>query len=455
MAVTPLEVTTKADEGSDHGRSFWPDRWWALMERRIGVIPIPVYLALVALIAVLVITKSVPSEISVAIAVMALFGFTLAEIGKRLPVLRHIGAAAIFATFIPSYLAYHHAIPPELLKTVTDFTKGTNFLYLYITFIIVGSILGMDRHVLLKSFAKIFLPLAAGSVVAAIVGTLVGMGMGIDANRAFFLIIVPIMAGGVGEGAIPLSVGYAEILHRSQGDLFAEVLPPVMLGSLTAILLSGLLNFVGKKFPSLTGEGHLQPGEHDDVHLAPGDISTDPVVVTDLAAAGMTAIALYVGGLVCHKLFGIPGPVAMLFLAVAAKLAHAVSPKLQDGAYFIYKFFSAAVTYPLLFAIGITMTPWNKLVAAFNFAYVVTIFCTVASLMATGFIVGRWLRMYPIETAIINAAHSGQGGTGDVAILTAANRMQLMPFAQVATRIGGAITVTVTLIALARLGWIL
>jgi malate:Na+ symporter len=59
--------------------------------------------------------------------------------------------------------------------------------------------------------------------------------------------------------------------------------------------------------------------------------------------------------------------------------------------------------------------------------------------------------MYPIETAIVNACHSGQGGTRDVAILTAANRMQLMPFAQIATRIGGAIVVTLTLIALTRL----
>ena len=76
--------------------------------------------------------------------------------------------------------------------------------------------------------------------------------------------------------------------------------------------------------------------------------------------------------------------------------------------------------------------------AAFHPANIITIFATVSTLVATGFIVGRWLKMYPIESAIINATHSGKGGTGDVAILTAANRMMLMPFAQVATRIGGA-----------------
>ena len=89
--------------------------------------------------------------------------------------------------------------------------------------------------------------------------------------------------------------------------------------------------------------------------------------------------------------------------------------------------------------------------AAFNLPNVITIVSTVATLMATGALVGRWLNMYPIEAAIINACHSGQGGTGDVAILTAANRMQLMPFAQIATRIGGAITVTSVLIVLSRL----
>src|SRR5438045_7372375 len=96
------------------------------------------------------------------------------------------------------------------------------------------------------------------------------------------------------------------------------------------------------------------------------------------------------------------------------------------------------------------MPPWDKLMAAFNRASLITIVSTVVTLMATGAIVGRWLNMYPIETAIVNACHSGQGGTGDVAILTAANRMTLMPFAQIATRIGGAVTVTIVLIVLAR-----
>jgi Na+/citrate or Na+/malate symporter len=142
----------------------------------------------------------------------------------------------------------------------------------------------------------------------------------------------------------------------------------------------------------------------------------------------------------------------MLVIAVFLKLARAVSPSLQVGAFHVYKFFSTAVTYPLLFAIGVSLTPWDKLVAAFTLPYVITIFSTVATIMTTAFFIGGWLKMYPIDTAIVTACHSGQGGTGDVAILTAANRMQLMPFAQIATRIGGATTVTAVLIVLTQIG---
>jgi CCS family citrate carrier protein len=401
--------------------------------------------------AVFVHVGKVPSDILMNIAVLTTGGFLCAEIGKRLPVLKNLGFAAIFATFVPSFLVYAHVLPKPLTESISKFTEDSNFLYLFIASIIVGSILGMDRRVLVQGFVKIFVPLITGSAVAFVVGCSVGTALGLGFKHTLFKIVVPIMAGGVGEGAIPLSVGYAQFSHQPQGELFAEVLPAVMMGSLTAIVLSGILNFVGKRYPSLTGEGALQPGEHD-VHLTGEDavkVRPDPQAV---GAAVVMVVTLFLLGSLTQTLWKWPGPVVMLALAVAMKLGRVASPKLEQGAYANYQFFSACVTYPLLFAIGVAKTPWEKLMAAFNLPTVVTIVSTVVALMATGFVVARFVKMYPIEAAIVNATHSGQGGTGDVAILTAANRMQLMPFAQIATRIGGAITVTVALIAFAKMG---
>jgi malate:Na+ symporter len=47
--------------------------------------------------------------------------------------------------------------------------------------VIVDSIFGMDRQVLIKGFLKIFVPLWFGSVVAGAVGTLVGVALGLGA----------------------------------------------------------------------------------------------------------------------------------------------------------------------------------------------------------------------------------------------------------------------------------
>jgi len=122
-----------------------------------------------------------------------------------------------------------------MLKPNGEYTKASNVRYLFIAVIILGSIFGMDRQVLVKSFLKIFVPHAAGTV-AATVGTLIGVALGLGAYQTFFFIVIPIMAGGVGEGAIPLSIGYSEILHHEQGGLFPHVLPPIMLGSMTPSL---------------------------------------------------------------------------------------------------------------------------------------------------------------------------------------------------------------------------
>ncbi len=421
--------------------------WWKIVDLRIGIVPLPVFVGLIGLILAFVQTGDVPSDILMSMAVLAVGGFACAELGHRLPLLKHIGAAAIFATFIPSYLAYAQLIPAPVVQSVVSFTRSSNFLYLFISSIIVGSILGMDRHVLIAGFLKIFVPLAAGSVAAAAAGTLVGTLLGLGTMHTFFFIVVPIMAGGVGEGAIPLSVGYGSILH--QGGFVALVLPPVMLGSLFAIILAGVLNFVGKRYPQLTGEGRLQPGEAEDAVVAEQKPGTAPDIATVGAAAVMT-VTLYLVGVLAQRYWSWPAPVVMLFAVVAIKLLHLASPKLEQGAFVVYRFFAVAVTYPLLFAIGVTMTPWDKLVSALAPANLITIFVTVLTMIVTGFACAKFLKMYPVDTAIVSACRCGQGGTGDVAILTAANRLQLMPFAQIGTRIGGALTVILALIAMAH-----
>jgi malate:Na+ symporter len=426
--------------------------WWRFMDLRMGIVPVPVGIVAVAVTAAFVRLGAAPSDILMNIVVLSVGGFFCAEIGKRTPGLKNLGLAAILATFLPSYLVYARLLPGALIKSITAFTDNSNFLYLFIAAIIVGSILGMDRRVLITGFVKIFVPLAVGSLVATAVGCAVGTALGLGLSHTFFKVVAPIMAGGVGEGAIPLTIGYAQFSHQPQGALFAEVLPAVMLGSLTAILFAGMLNAIGKRYPGLTGEGRLQPGEQDDEPFAAPDAPRAAVSAADVGAALVMAVTLYLAGALAQRLWGWPGPVVMLALAVAMKFARVASPRLERGAFANFQFFSTAVTYPLLFAIGVAKTPWEKLMGAFNLPTLTTLVVTVATLMGTGFITARFIGLYPIDTAIVTACHSGQGGTGDVAILTAGNRMQLMPFAQIATRIGGAIMVTLTLVLFARMG---
>ncbi|MBG2655623.1 2-hydroxycarboxylate transporter family protein [Klebsiella oxytoca] len=424
-------------------------RWWHILDNwKVGIIPLPLFLLAGGLIALDCLGGKLPSDIVVMVATLAFFGFACGEFGKRLPVLGKLGAAAICATFIPSALVHYGLLPEVVVESTTKFYKSTNILYLYICCIIVGSIMSMNRTTLIQGFLRIFFPMLCGEIVGMVVGVGVGTALGLEPFQVFFFIVLPIMAGGVGEGAIPLSIGYAALMHMDQGVALGRVLPMVMLGSLTAIVISGCLNQLGKRFPHLTGEGQLMPNRRNETHReTPVEGKMD---VTTLASGALLAVLLYMLGMLGQKTIGLPAPVGMLFLAVLLKLVNGVSPRLQEGSQMVYKFFRTAVTYPILFAVGVAITPWQELVNAFTVTNLLVIISTATALVATGFLVGKKIGMYPIDVAIVSCCQSGQGGTGDVAILTSGNRMNLMPFAQIATRIGGAINVSLGLLFLSH-----
>ncbi len=437
-------------ESIDINKPTLKERWWHILDSwKVGIIPLPLFVLAGALIAIDCLGGKLPSDIVVMVATLAFFGFACGEFGKRLPVIGKMGAAAICATFIPSALVYYGLLPDVVVESTTKFYKSTNILYLYICCIIVGSIMSMNRTTLIQGFLRIFFPMLCGEVVGMVVGMGVGLALGLEPFQIFFFLILPIMAGGVGEGAIPLSIGYATLLHMDQGVALGRILPIVMLGSLTAIVISGCLNQLGKRFPHLTGEGELMPGKTNGGEKEQtAALFNGKADVTTIASGALLAVLLYMVGMLLHKLIGLPAPVGMLFVAVLIKLCHGVSPRMLAGSQVVYKFFQTAVTYPILFAVGVAITPWNELVDAFTITNLLVIVSTVSALVATGFFVGKKIGMHPIDVAIVSCCQSGQGGTGDVAILTAGNRMSLMPFAQIATRIGGAINVSVALLVL-------
>lgn len=425
------------------------EKWWHVLDTwKIGIIPLPLFVLAGALIGIDCLSGKLPSDIVVMVATLAFFGFACGEFGKRLPIIGKMGAAAICATFIPSALVYYGWLPDVVVESTTKFYKSTNILYLYICCIIVGSIMSMNRTTLIQGFLRIFFPMLCGEVVGMIVGMGVGLALGMEPFQIFFFLVLPIMAGGVGEGAIPLSIGYATLLHMEQGVALGRILPIVMLGSLTAIVIAGCLNQLGKRYPHLTGEGELMPGKGNDEKASLTAAFSGKTDVTTMAAGALLAVLLYMLGMLGYKLIGLPAPVGMLFIAVLIKLVHGVSPRLLEGSQVVYKFFQTSVTYPILFAVGVAITPWEELVHAFTITNLLVIVSTVSALVATGFFVGKKIGMHPIDVAIVSCCQSGQGGTGDVAILTAGNRMTLMPFAQIATRIGGAINVSVALLVL-------
>lgn len=432
-------------------RKTLKEQWWHIMDNwKVGIIPLPLFVLAGALIAVDCLSGTLKSDIVVMVATLAFFGFACGEFGKRLPVVGRLGAAAICATFIPSALVYYGLLPDIVVTSTTQFYKSTNILYLYICCIIVGSIMSMNRTVLIQGFLRIFFPMLCGEIVGMIVGMGVGLALGLEPFQIFFFIILPIMAGGVGEGAIPLSIGYAALLHMDQGVALGRILPMVMLGGVTAIIISGCLNQLGKRYPHLTGEGQLMPNVTNVEPEPLQSVFSGKVDVTAIASGALLAVLLYMVGMLGQKLTGLPAPVGMLFLAVLVKLVNGVSPRIIAGSQVVYRFFRTAVTYPVLFAVGVAITPWHILVTAFTLTNLLVIISTVSAVVATGFFVGKKIGMHPIDVAIVSCCQSGQGGTGDVAILTAGNRMGLMPFAQIATRIGGAINVSLSLLLLSH-----
>lgn len=435
-----MQINSVPDE-DEHKNIF--QKFMAL---NIGIVPMPLYLLLLVAYVLLTVTNQMPNDMIGAIGIMTLFSFVLEEIGKHIPVLNSLGGKVLVVTFLPSYLVYMNWLPDSTTKVVTDFMNNNNFLAVFIALLIVGSISAMNRKTLIQASMRIIVVLLICEVVGPLVGMGVGMLLGLSAYKSYFFIVAPIMAGGVGEGALPLSLGYAAIISMGQQNIFAQILPCVMLGSLVAVIEAGILRQVGVWKPNLTGNGRLVESDDNADELGSLSSKSDTANITKMLVSGILAITLYMLGVYVNSIIHLPAPIVLLIVVMVAKMLGWIPDSIQEGGKSLYSLTVKGISPLLLFGVGVAMTPWKSLVTVFtNVPMLITIFVTVTAIVAAAFFSAKMLNMYPVDTAIAVSCCSGQGGTGALAILAAGDRMNLMPFAQVAVRLGGAITVTLSI----------
>ena len=159
--------------------------------------------------------------------------------------------------------------------------------------IITGSVLSLERRILLKSFVG-YLPAILGGLAAAIgLGCLAGLAFGIGPVDVILKYALPIMGGGNGAGAVPMSEIYQNITGDSAVNYYAFAIIILTIANVMSIIAGALLNAIGDKVPGLTGDKKtLLRKDSFDVE---DEAEVEPSL-GDMSAALLLILACYVVG---------------------------------------------------------------------------------------------------------------------------------------------------------------
>lgn len=412
-----------------------------------------VYAAVAGIALVAMFGDYLPSNTVGAFAILYTLGIALGWIGDRIPVWNtYIGGGSILAFLGSAYLVYVGIIPEATIETVKIFMDTTDFLDLFIAVLITGSILSVNRKLLLKAFAGYLPAILAGIVGAILLGMVGGLLVGVEPARVATEYVLPIMGGGTGAGAIPMADIYANATGNDPAKWLSFGLSILTIANIIAIMAAGVLNKIGELSfgKALNGNGELIRNAEDISALE--DKEEVKVTQRDIACGLILACAFYVAGNILSKVVQIPeftlfGSVLkidihrfawMVVLVAIANIAGVIPAELRVGANKLQGYFSKQFLLVIMCGVGIALTDLGELIAAFTFGNVL-----IAALIVLGAILGSglvgWLvGFYPIETAITaGLCMANRGGSGDLAVLGAAKRMELISFAQISSRLGG------------------
>lgn len=404
----------------------------------ISGISLPLYLFFMVIIFSAIALDKLPlNMVGITILLVAL-GHLLYFIGEKLPIMNsYLGGGSVFTLLGATLLASFHLVPTKVIDAVSDFMGGGfGFLDFYIAALICGSILGMNRNLLVKASTK-FIPVALITMVVGFFSVgLVGMLLGNGFADSVMYVSLPMMSGGMGAGITPLSQIYADgLANGNQAAIFSQLAPAVTFGNILAII--GAL-FIAKAFAKTKYNGHGTLINATKEELEKPKITLD---AQQIGVGMLFSFSLLVVGAILSDFFPkIHEYAFMIVIVFILKALNIVPKKLEDSVVMFNNVVMTNLTHAVLAGIGLALIDLSTLASAFTWQFVVLCLTSVVSMGAASWFFGMVLGMYPVETAIgAGMINNSMGGTGNIAVLSASDRMEMIAFAQMANRLCGAI----------------
>ena len=416
---------------------------------KIFNIPLPLFALLAAIVIGASLLEVIPVNIVGALGLTFVLGAIFGEIGDRIPIWNeYVGGGAILAFLGSAYLVYSGIMPEQSINAVTEFMEGTNFLTLFIAVLITGSVLSVERKLLLKALVGYIPTIVIGVAGAMLFGVVAGLLTGISPTNVLTMYVLPIMGGGTGAGALPMSEIYSSVTGNDPSQFLSFAFPILTIANIVAIIIAALLNKLGEKRPSLTGNGELVRNKDIDAKQKKVDIKLQ---TRDISAGFILSISIYLLGVLMSRkllptIFGVQiHTFAYMVLFVSLFNALNIIPEeLKQGAKKLQSFFSGEFLWVIMKGVGVAYTDLGEIIAAINATNVI-----IASFIVIGAVVGTaisgyFIGFYPIESSITaGLCMANRGGSGDLAVLGAAKRMDLISWAQISSRLGGGIMLVI------------
>lgn len=367
-------------------------------------------------------------------------------IGDHTPFLgKYVGFGPLLTIFGPSVLVLVGYITPEMQADITELRDNvlnpTN-----IAMLMCGAVLGrLDRKLLMKAILR-YIPVLILSMFATIgVACLVGPLLGYDLFNSLVVYSFPIFSGGSSGPlvSIPAMLNEAGV----DGDALIGIMVAAMsLANVEAIVLSGVLDAVGRVKPSWTGNGNLvRTGKQIEVNTehAKFDGKISSLFTGVFFGAVLFAVSNVIANLT-SSFINLNYIVWLIILCIVIKIVNIVPQRIIDCLAWASDLVTGLFLPAMMVCVGITAIDLTVLADAMSIKFFLMVTCVILTFVIAAGIFGRLFGMYPIESAIsIGCCSCDIGGTGDLVNCQVSKRMDLFPFASISTRLGGALALLV------------